>query len=95
MWYYSLFTGIDKSITESGNFIDRDEYPAGYTLFAYDLTADFCSGSHFNLVRNGNMRLSLSFAEAIGVTVNCIIYMEFLNMIEINKNRQILFDYTI
>jgi hypothetical protein len=93
--YYSLFTGVDKSVTESGNFIDRDEYKAGYTLFAYDLTADLCSGNHFNLVRNGNMRLSLSFKEPLPKAVNCIIYMEFQNMIEINKNRQILFDYTI
>ena len=93
--YYSLFNGMDKSISDSGNFIERMDYPSGYTLFSYDLTGDLCNGSHFNLIRSGNLRLSLTFAEALPNVVNCIIYMEYQNIIEINKNRQVLFDYTI
>ena len=95
MGYYSLFTGVNKSVTESGNFIDRDDYANGYTLFAFDLTGDLCSGEHFNLVRSGNLRLSLLFGTALTTAVNCIVYLEYQNIIEINKNRQILFDYTI
>jgi hypothetical protein len=93
--YYSLFTGLDKAITDNGNFIEREEYPLGYTMFAFDLTGDLCSGEHFNLVRNGNLRLSLTFKSDLKVAINCIVYMEYQNMIEINKNRQVQFDYTI
>lgn len=93
--YYSLFTGVDKSVSMRGNSISREEYPGGYALYAYDLTADLCSGDHFNLVRNGNVRLSLQFTTPLPNAINCIIYFEYQNMIEINKNRQIIFDYSI
>ena len=87
--------GIDKAAIESGNYISRTDYNKGYTLFAFDFTGDLCSGDHFNLVRNGNLRMSLAFAIDLPIAVNCIIYMEYQNMIEINKNRQVIFDYTI
>lgn len=95
MGYYSLFTGTDKSVYDSGNFIKREEYPKGYTLFAFDLTGDLCNGDHFNLVRSGNLRLNLQFASALQEPVTCIIYLEYQNLIEINKNRQIIFDYNV
>ena len=93
--YHSLFTGVDKSVTINGNFIERDEYPNGYCLYAFDLTPDLCNGEHFNLIRSGNLRINLDFKSALKTPVNGILYLEYQNIIEINKNRQIVFDYTI
>ena len=93
--YHSLFTGVDKSVTTNGNFIERDEYPNGYCLYAFDLTPDLCNGEHFNLIKSGNLRINLDFKSALKTPVNGILYLEYQNIIEINKNRQILFDYTI
>jgi hypothetical protein len=94
--YYSLFTGIDKVGLDAGNNIDYFSYGNGYTLFAFDLTPDTCNNScYFNLVKNGNMRISLNFAQALQNNINCVIYLEYENIIEINKSRQILFDYKI
>jgi hypothetical protein len=93
--YYTLFIALDKAITDNGNNIERSEYSNGYTLFAFDFTGDLCSGDHFNLVRNGNLRLNLHFNSNVTTAINCIVYLEYQNMIEINKNRQVQFDYTI
>ena len=92
--YNSLYNGVDKFVSYSGNNINRDEYSKGYTLFAFDLTADMCNGSHFNLNRNGNLRLSLEWRTALPNVVTCIIYMEYQNLIEINRNRQVICDFT-
>jgi hypothetical protein len=92
--YNSLYNGVDKFVSYSGNNINRDEYSKGYTLFAFDLTADMCNGSHFNLNRNGNLRLSLEWRNPLPNVVTCIIYMEYQNLIEINRNRQVICDFT-
>jgi hypothetical protein len=34
-----MFSGIDQ--LEEGNFIDRDDFDKGYTLFAFDLKLNF------------------------------------------------------
>jgi hypothetical protein len=33
-------------------------------------------------------------AEALGGTINVVLYAEFDNVIEIDRNRQVLFDYS-
>ncbi len=46
--FYTMFSGIDK--LEEGNFIDRDDFDKGYTLFDFELITDLCSGKHFVLI---------------------------------------------
>ena len=93
--YYSMFNGVDKGLYDNGNGINRDDYKNGNNIFCFDLTGDLCSSNNFNLLKQGNLRLNLVFKQGLPNSVNCIIYMEFDNVIEINKNRQVFFDYTI
>jgi hypothetical protein len=37
----------------------------------------------------------LNFDTDTVVNIVCIVYFEYQNMIEINKNRQVIFDYNI
>jgi hypothetical protein len=37
--------------------------------------------------------VEIHFAEAVAGTINVVLYAEFDNVIEIGKNRQVLFDY--
>ncbi|CAF1109977.1 unnamed protein product [Brachionus calyciflorus] len=53
--YSSLFENIDKPVFATGNDISREDYPKGYSLFAFDLTPDFCSGDQFNVIKTGNL----------------------------------------
>ena len=92
--YQSLFSGIGKLSQDTGNQINRSDYGSGYTLFAFDLTPDHCPGDHFELIKQGNLRLELHFSEALANTVNLIVYAEFQNVIEVDANRNVLYDYT-
>ena len=92
--YETLFSGMDKMFADSGNLISREDYAKGYALYAIDLTPDFTSSEHFNPVQTGNVRLSIQFSEALPHTVTCLVYAEFESLIEIDKSRNIIFDFS-
>lgn len=91
--YATLFTGTRKWKSDEGNLISREDFASGYALYAFDLTADQCDGDHFNLVKQGNVRLDMKFAQALGNTINVIVFAEFENILEIDRSRNVLFDY--
>lgn len=91
--YLSLFTGTGKINRDDGNFIDRSEYADGYALYAFDLSPDLAEDDHFNLARHGSVRLVLKFSEALARTITVIAYAEFENVIEIDRNRNIIYDF--
>ena len=93
--YFSHFLGVNKTISDSGLIINRNDFANGYALYAFDLSSDLCNQSHFNLIKNGNLRMVLNFDADTTVNIVCILYLEYQNMIEINKNRQVIFDYNI
>ena len=91
--YASMFTSTGKIWQDEGNGLTRDKYRDGYTFFCLDLTPDQCDGPCFNLVQKGNLRLEFHFREALRTTVNVVAYAEFESVLEIDKNRNIIYDY--
>ena len=71
---------------DEGNQISRED-------FAFDLTADQCEGDHFDLLKQDNVRLDIKFAQALPNTLNVIAFAEFENILEIDRSRNVLFDY--
>ena len=92
--YSSLFTGTGLMSHDTGNRINREEYGAGFTLFAFDLSPDLDDSGHFHLIKQGNLRLELHFKTPLPVTASAIVYAEFENVIEIDKARNVIFDYS-
>lgn len=94
--YHTLFSGTGIHFLNEGNGISRDEYADGYCLLAFDLTPDLSanSSSHWNLIKHGSVRLEVRFESALTQTINCIVYAEFDNVIEIDKHRNISVDYS-
>lgn len=93
--YYSLFEGSGIYFNDTGNSISHEEYPNGYCLAAFDLTADLsCNDPHWNIIKSGTLRAEIRFAEALKSTINLIIFAEFDNIIEVDKNRNIILDYS-
>ena len=92
--YLSLFSGVGKLRRDEGNEISRDDYVSGYTLFAFDLSPDLSEDKYFQLVKEGSVRLDVKFTNALPNTINVIIYAVFESIIEIDSNRNVLFDYT-
>lgn len=92
--FMTLFSGTGKLFKDEGNFIERSEYSRGYTLYAFDLTPDLAEEGHFNLLKDGSVRVDMKFADALPNTINVIAYAEFENIIEIDRTRNVLFDYS-
>ena len=56
-----------------------------YPLIARDI---------WNLVKHGSLRLEVRFEKALSVTINCIVYAEFDNVLEIDSSRQVIVDFS-
>ena len=93
--YDSLFVGTGKLSRDEGLFITREDYANGYALYAFDLSADLGEDDHFSLVRQGNVRMAMKFAAALNTTVSVIAYAEFENVIEVDWDRNVVFDFGV
>lgn len=93
--YHTIFSGTGIHYMNEGNNIDRKDYPNGYCLFVFDLTPDQSSrfAGHWNLVKTGSVRIELRFDKPLTGTINCLVYSEFDNLIEIDSSRQCIVDY--
>lgn len=88
--YHRLFSSFNQ---DKGNYLSRDEFANGHTLYAFDLTPDLCDGPHMNLQHQGNLRIEIKFSKALEKTISVLIYAEFENVIEITKSRHVLCDF--
>ncbi len=92
--YLSLFSGTGHVFKDDGNDISREEYKSGYTLWAFDLTPDMDESGHVQLVQQGVVSLNLKFGAALANAITVVTYAEFENLIEVDKHRQVIFDYS-
>ena len=91
--YMTLFTDTGKIFDDSGNDITRESYRKGFTIWAFDLSPDKEDSAHVHLIKEGNLRLDMKFAEALDDTTSVIVYAEFDNVIEIDRARNIIKDF--
>ena len=89
--YLSLF----KNIRESSNAISYEDYKNGNVFYAFDLSPDLCSAEHFNLLKDGALELDVNMDKALATSYTFLFYLEFDNIIEITKERQVLVDYKL
>src|SRR6185436_3207575 len=94
MAYLSLFAGTGKLFKDEGLDITPEGYPNGYCLYAFDLTPDLGEQDHVSLVTEGNLRLEAKFRTQLPHTVNVIVYAEFENILEIDRNKHVIFNYS-
>jgi hypothetical protein len=91
--YMSLFSGTGKENRDEGNYISRSDFANGYALYAFDLSSDLSDNESFQLARHGSIRVDMKFGVALPHTVTVVAYAEFENIIEIDRNRNVVFDF--
>jgi hypothetical protein len=84
---------LGKLYRDEGNGITRNVFANGYALYAFDLSPDLADEGHFNLAKQGGVRMNLKFGAALPNTVTVVAYAEFENVIEIDRNRNVVFDF--
>ena len=90
--YNTLFSGTGKIYSNAGLDIDRDDYPGGFALYAFDLTPDMCKSSqYFNTVQRGSLSLALTF-KSQSEPLALVCYGDFENVIRIDAERNAIYD---
>lgn len=93
--YYSLVTATGLANKDAGSYIEKRDFPLGYTLYAFDLTPSLQDDNNlFELVRSGALRIEMKFERALQESVVAIVLGEMDSLIEIDKSRQILTDFS-
>ena len=64
-------------------------------MFVFDLTPDLGGVDHFNLTKQESMRLVLKFRNALAQIMTAIAYAEFQNVIQIDSNRNVIYDFSV
>ena len=89
----SVFFGTGKENRDDGNDIALEDYSNGYAPYAFDLSPDIAEEGHFNLAKQGTFRFELKFGTALAKTLTIVAYAEFENVIEIDRNRNIVYEF--
>ena len=90
-----MFSETGKVFRDVGNALDRTNFSGGYAPYAFDLASDLGEDDHFSLAKQGSMRLVLKFAQPLADPVTVIAYAEFQNVIEIDRNRNVIYDFAV
>ena len=93
--YMILSSSTEKVFKDEDIDVSREDYVNGYSLFCFDLTPDYGESDHFSLIKSGNVRLAINFAEELARTINVIVYVEFQNVLEVDKNYHVFYDFSV
>lgn len=74
--------------------IDREDWEDGFGLSRFDLTPVESGHPNNYLVprQNGNINLYLIFHTLTPAVINLILYEEFQNQLEIERNQRVVYD---
>ena len=94
--YYQMLDSLGKTDSPDANTITYTDYAKGNTLWVFDLTPDGAGDSphHVNLIKHGNLRLEVHFKQALTQTISVLVQGEFTNLIEIDKFKNVMVDFT-
>ena len=68
-----------------------ERWARGFTVFGFDLTRDMSAGQATSLLEEGQLDLTMHFAEGLPDTVTILTYCEFDEEILITKHREVLY----
>lgn len=91
--YLSVYEGMGMLHDNRGNCISRKDYPDGFMLHVFDLTADMSEGHHMDPIKHGSVRVEIHFKQALEKTINVLLYCEYENHLQIDRLRSVITDF--
>jgi hypothetical protein len=93
--YNTLSSATGINFGDSGIHITRYDFANGYNFNIFDLTPDISSHEpHLNAQTSGALRIEVQFRETLKKPITAIVFMEYNNIIEIDRNRRVTLDYS-
>ena len=91
--YQSLYNGTGMRDDNRGLYFDRDMYEKGYTMYLIQLSPGEPDSMAYDLTQRGNVRLEMKFKAALPSTVTALVYAEYDDQMEIDRDRNVMMDY--
>jgi hypothetical protein len=92
--YEGLLDTLERLNEPNGELpFDRFTYAKGHALYGFDLTVAHTGQSAISLIREGNLNISFRFKKPLSEAVVAVAMLTYDNTIQINNNRQIIFDF--
>ena len=89
--YMSLFTGTNSAWTDVTCGIRLEDYPRGYTLYAFDLSPSLAhSHAAVEVGHAGPVRLECQFKDGLAHPMNVVVYAEIDSQVRVTKAREVL-----
>lgn len=91
--YSTLFQGMGRLFHDQHINITMDDYKrSGFTLYVFDLTQDG-TDANLSLLQEGKLSLHIKLGTTSTTSLTIIVYMEKDGLIEIDKDRNVTFEY--
>jgi hypothetical protein len=93
--YRALHDALGIYHGNKGLGIKWSDFPNGYCVYAVDISPNQRAGqtAAVNLIRGGDVKIEFQFSAGHDHAMNCVVYAEFDNLIEIDKDRNVHLTY--
>ena len=94
--YFSLMVTSGLANQDAGSNISRNDFANGFALYSIDLTPSLLDDNQlFELVKSGALRMELKFTQPLVRSVTVVVWAEMDSIIEIDRTRQVLTDFSL
>lgn len=92
--YVNLLEALGLAQMDRGNSLTLNEFANGYFFHAVDLTADNNDGLAWDLIQEGTCTVRVIFREVLQNDIKMLCFLEYDNLLTIDKNRNVFLDFT-
>ena len=85
--------GTAQRVEWRNSFRPMAVWPRWFTMYGFDFTPGHTGRGALSLIKQGNLNINLRFAKPLPEGVVCIAMLVYDNVIEIDNNRQVSFDF--
>jgi len=91
--YHTLISGTGVFHQNAGHTISPEEYPNGYTLYAFILSpTNTLDDSTWDVVKDSPLNIKMGFSQNLQHSITCVVYAQFDSLIQIDKDRNVYTD---